>query len=126
MAFKKITIGDFVLLVFFIIISSFILYYAYKNTLFNVESVVVSNRNEEIVYSIHKNQRIDVKGDLGYTHIEINDGEVVITDSPCKEKTCINHPISKTGESLICLPNGVIVELKSVAKTKGDEIEISF
>lgn len=122
---KKITPFDVALLLVCLSLSVFLVVFLYKTTLEAPESVVITSKGEESIYNIHTNKKIDVEGLLGTTVVEVQNGGVMITSSPCKEKTCSFHPISKNGESLTCLPNGVNVLIKSLSG-KGEDIEISF
>lgn len=74
-------------------------------------SRVVVKQDNKIVYneSININKTVDT---LTNTVI-IKDGIVYISDATCKNQVCVNTgKISKKGESIICLPNKVIVEIK--------------
>lgn len=127
MAFKKVTPLDITVVVLFSLVSIAVVIVAYRATLYEAETVMVTTPTSEEVYSIHSNREIVTHGTLGDTLISISGGNVTITSSPCREKTCSNHPISKTGESLVCLPNGVVVQLLSISRRhKGEDIEVSF
>lgn len=62
------------------------------------------------------NQKLDmvidgVKG--GTNHLIIKDGGASITEASCPDKVCVHQGIVKeAGQSLVCLPNKVIVTLK--------------
>ncbi|MBQ3565874.1 MAG: NusG domain II-containing protein [Oscillospiraceae bacterium] len=44
---------------------------------------------------------------------EVNNGKVRVVSSDCPDKVCCNTGfISKSGESIICMPNKMIVEIK--------------
>lgn len=54
--------------------------------------------------------------------VEIKDGFVSVIYAGCPDQICVNHKrISKTGESIICLPNKVVI---SVVDSNGNENEI--
>lgn len=74
-------------------------------------SRVVVKQDDKIVYneSININKTVDT----GTNTVIIKDGIVYISDATCKNQVCVNTgKISKKGESIICLPNKVIVEIK--------------
>ncbi len=74
-------------------------------------SRVVIKQNNEIIYdqSIKLNKTVDV----GTNCVTIKDGEVFVSSASCKNQICVNTgKISKKGESIVCLPNKVIVEIK--------------
>ncbi len=63
-------------------------------------------------YDIHEDRVINVEGPLGATTVIIEDGEVRVEDSPCREKICVKMGRKKrAGDQIICVPNRVIVEI---------------
>ncbi len=51
---------------------------------------------------------IEVEG--GSNHLVIKGGKAYIESATCPDKICANHrPISKDGETIVCLPNRVVV-----------------
>ena len=55
-----------------------------------------------------------------YNIVEIRDGRVSVTDSSCKNQVCVKHePISKAGESIICLPNRLVVRIAAEDSEEG-------
>lgn len=49
----------------------------------------------------------------GVNKIVIKDGKVSMTDADCPDKLCVKTgKISKTGETIVCLPHRVVVEIK--------------
>lgn len=62
------------------------------------------------VYSLDKNIEIEING--GSNHLVIKDGYVYLTDADCPDKTCVKTgKISYSGQSIICLPNQVIIKI---------------
>ena len=77
------------------------------------KEVVIKGQGFEKVYSLNSNQKIKVKGPLGYTVVKIVDGKAWIENSPCREKICMKMgKISRVGQQVICVPNKVLVEVK--------------
>lgn len=69
-------------------------------------------------YDLHKNARIRIETEDGrYNVLEITDGFAAVTQASCPDKLCIHqHRISCSDESIICLPNKVII---TIAKYNG-------
>ena len=45
--------------------------------------------------------------------VVINNGEIYMKSATCKDQRCVEHDsISMAGQSIICLPNEVVVEIK--------------
>jgi hypothetical protein len=80
---------------------------------------VVIEADGEVVgnFSLDEDGFIPVNGNLGTTRVEVAGGRVRVLGSPCPYKLCVKSgPISRSGESLICLPNRVIIRIEG-----GDE-----
>ena len=74
-------------------------------------SRVKISRNNTVVYTGSIMQKKTVN--LETNAIEINNGKIKMAHANCKNQVCVNHKeISKKGESIICLPNKVIVEIE--------------
>ena len=60
-----------------------------------------------------KNTTYDIEGiNGGHNYLTIEDGEAYLTDATCPDGLCIDMgPISKNRESMICLPNQVVVQV---------------
>lgn len=65
-------------------------------------------------YPLNKDISVDIQGVKGGTnHLVIKDGYAAITEASCPDKICVkSRKINKTGESIICLPNKVVVKIK--------------
>lgn len=59
---------------------------------------------------LNKDQDIIIRGNLGVTVLRIQNGSAWIIHSPCPQKLCMHMgKISRDGESLVCLPNKVML-----------------
>ena len=57
-------------------------------------------------------ERIE-SADGAYNVLVIRDGEADVTESSCPDGICVKHrKISLQNESIVCLPNKVVVEIK--------------
>ena len=64
------------------------------------------------VYSLSENQTIEIKENGHTNKITIKDGTVQMAYSDCKNQICVNDgEISMTNQSIVCLPNKVMVEI---------------
>lgn len=58
-------------------------------------------------------QIIKIPGIVGECILVIKDGEANMQEADCPNQICVHHsPISHKGETIVCLPNRVIVEIK--------------
>lgn len=74
---------------------------------------------------LNKNQTIiiEVPKEEGSNTLEIKNGYAKMLDSSCPDHLCEQqHRISKKGETIICLPNKVVVEVKSKEEPEIDGV----
>ena len=68
------------------------------------------NGKIEGVYSLAEDREIKING--GSNILVIKNHEADMEDANCPDKLCVNQkPVSKNHESIICLPNKVILEI---------------
>ena len=69
------------------------------------------------VYPLDTDTRvtIDENGDGGdFNVLVIKDGVAFIESADCRDKICVGHkPISKDGETVVCLPHRLVVRIVS-------------
>ncbi len=72
-------------------------------------------RNSELVgtYSLYNDESIDIVADDGsINQILIQAGSVCVSYADCPDQTCVNMgKISRSGQSIICLPHNLIVKV---------------
>jgi len=74
---------------------------------------ITSSRGETLSFDLRETRTIEVEGARGTTVIAIEDGGVQFIASPCPHKTCLGRGrISRCGEWIACVPNGVVASLK--------------
>ncbi len=65
------------------------------------------------VYSLSKDMTLDIRsGEDGKGHnlLVIKAGKAYVASASCPDGICSSHkPISKNGESIVCLPNRVVI-----------------
>lgn len=75
----------------------------------------LNKNSEEISFTINN--------ELGENVIEIDKGQVKIIDADCPDQICVKaHAIGKSGESIICLPNKLVVKITGEGKQETDEV----
>ena len=49
-----------------------------------------------------------------YNVVDIHDGTVSVTEASCKNQVCVKHgSISRSGETIVCLPNRLVVRIEN-------------
>lgn len=72
-------------------------------------------------YEINENKEITIEGkDQRTNKLIMNHGQVWIGEADCRDQICVKHKaISQVGESIICLPNEVVIEIKEQGVQEG-------
>ena len=74
-----------------------------------ISSVLAFSQKSGKTVTLYENKTIKLAGNT----VEIKNGKVRVSSADCKNQICVNHkPISKKGESIICLPNKVLAEVE--------------
>lgn len=69
------------------------------------------------IYSLQNDQVVDIDE---HNQMKIEDGTVTMTWATCPDQICVEHrAISREGESIICLPNKVVLSI-----IEGEEAEL--
>jgi len=74
---------------------------------------VTANGEEVLVRQLGEDhEELTVRGFEGDSYLEISGGKVRMIDSACPDKLCVKSGwISRQGESIVCLPNRVVIEI---------------
>lgn len=107
----KIKRNDIILIALFLIIAMGIM--AFLSITRTDGAIVTVKVNNEIVGTYSLNEDITVQiGDNNYNVLVIENGKARISEASCPDLLCVNQKaISYNGESIICLPNKVVVEI---------------
>lgn len=64
-------------------------------------------------YSLEEDRKVTIERDSHVNTFEIKDGQVKMIRATCHNHDCIREgTISRTGETIVCLPNKVVLEVK--------------
>lgn len=68
-------------------------------------------------YSLKEDQSIEI----GNTNrIRIKNGTVMMEKADCPDQICVKHrPVSRVGDSIICLPNKVVISIEGKKQSEG-------
>jgi hypothetical protein len=77
---------------------------------------VISHDGGEERLPLAEERTLTVDGPVGRTVIVIEDGTVRIRESDCPQKLCVRlGAVDRAGESLVCVPNRVVVTVEGGA-----------
>lgn len=106
----RINKNDIIVCIVAILVSGIALWFCGHKTPGQEVSVTTSKGEER--YSLNENRTIELE-DTGRNVIVINNGAAYMQEADCRDQICVKHkPISKNGETIICLPNDVFVTVK--------------
>ena len=88
----------------------------------NSVMISVDGKPTEIISLSTDSERV-IKTENGTNIAVVKDGKVSVVDATCPDKLCQKHrPISKVGESIVCLPNKVTLRIFS--QTSSQELDV--
>lgn len=122
------TKGDKILIVFVIVLavfsSIFIKRQAFSSNGKYISIQVNGKEIKKIIFDSHIiGNTIPIQTEFGYNLIEIGDEKVRIIEADCPDKIDVKQGyISRIGETIVCLPNKMVVEIKGL--DKDTEIDI--
>ena len=75
------------------------------------------------VYKLSEDRTIAIKRGNKLNIVKIKHGSVTMAEASCNNQVCVKHKsISKTGESIICLPNKVVVAISGKGANRYDSV----
>lgn len=122
------TKGDKVLIVFVVILAIFSTIFIRRQAFSSTGKYISVQVNGEEIKKIIFDQKIigntiPVNTEYGYNLIEIGDEEVRVIEADCPDKIDVKQGyISRIGETIVCLPNKLVIEIKGL--DKDTEIDI--
>lgn len=116
---REIRKNDIFLLVGILICAAGLYFYQLKKDAESNAQLVIKVKGEIIkTCSIEENQDFWLPGKTN--QVSVHDGKVSMKEADCPDQICVNHiPIYRNHESIICLPNQVVLEI-----VNGEESEV--
>lgn len=106
--------NDLILAAVFLIIGIAALLYMNLNKKAGDKVLVTVNGQVYKELSLNKDAQLEIVGDFGNNILEIKDGYADITSATCNDGICVHsNKISNNNETIVCLPNKVIVKVIS-------------
>lgn len=115
-----------IILIAVIIALAALIFILVNNFSSNGNKVIIEQDAKQIaILDLNKNQEYKIYDKSGNicNIVLISDGRASMKYANCKDKICVNHnKMSKNNESIICLPNKVIVTVVSDKDSNVDEV----
>ena len=87
-------------------------------------AVVIIDGQESERFSLLTDTEFEIVTSDGVNLLVIEDGKARIESADCPDKICAEHAaVSKVGETIVCLPHGVVVRIES-QKNGDSEIDM--
>lgn len=121
----NLTKGDKLLIVFVLILALGSMGYIRKQGLSNKDKYVsIQVNGKEIKKIIFDDaivgNTIPIETEYGYNLIEVGDNEIRVIEADCPDKIDVKQgSISRIGETIVCLPNKLVVEIKGIDNVDG-------
>ena len=74
-------------------------------------------------YSLNTDRQVEIVNGEGYNLLVIEGGKAFVKSASCPDGICSSHrAVSKDGESIICLPNKGVIEIRARGQEQPDII----
>ncbi len=120
----KIRKGD-IIVILGLIIMSFGLNFAINRAIVGEEGdMLLVEQDGVVIKKLPMDEDTEYRAEYGghYNTVVIKDKRAYIKEADCQDQICTHmHPIEKEGQTIICLPNRLYLELESKGKDEKDE-----
>lgn len=123
----KIKKGDIIVIGFLLMFSLAFSFIITKITSQAKGNILRIKQDSKIIkeVALDKDQEFKVEYLGHYNIIKIKDGKAFVSDADCSDKICIHmYPIHNVGETIICLPHRLFLEVYSKDKKAGGDDQI--
>lgn len=115
--------NDLVLLLSLLLLGAIGLFFVSPKKLMGSEVKVTVDGKVTGVYELSLNQEIEIKSEDGINNLVIEDGNAYISFANCPDLYCKKHQkISRVGETIVCLPHKVVIEIVGEKKGSVDAV----
>lgn len=116
--------NDIVLIAFILLVAIFGAILIFSQQAEGDRALIFVNGKLYNEYNLSENKSYTVDlGDGSYNEFIIEDGYVDMIGASCPDQICVNHKkISMSGETIVCAPNRLVIEIKSKSKSDIDAI----
>lgn len=113
--------NDFILIGIILLLAfSFLGYQFLKGKDDSAEVLVTVDGKAYGTYDLASDQTVDINGT---NTLVIQDGQADMKDADCPDKLCVHQKaISRDGESIICLPNKIVVTIEGGKESELDAV----
>lgn len=97
-------------------VAGFLLYKTFQSS--GDYAAVLINGEEKARLPLNKDDKLVINTDGGVNFLVVENGKAYVSEADCPDKICVDHaPISKVGETIVCLPHSVVIVIESDKKS---------
>lgn len=106
-----------VILIIAVLVVSIVAFLIFNSSLKDGENAVITVEGKTVaVLSLSHNAKKTVETEYGINEVTVKDKTVSVTNADCHDKICEKHrEISRVGETIVCLPHKLVVEISEVS-----------
>lgn len=122
----KIKKGDIIISLSLLLLSIVMAFGISNNSPKTSGKIVRIEHNSELYgeFSLNEDKVIEIDDGVHYNKVVIKDGEAYMEEANCRDQICTQMPpISINGETIICLPNRVFLEVIDTDQSNDDGID---
>ncbi|WP_297281588.1 NusG domain II-containing protein [uncultured Anaerococcus sp.] len=122
----KIKKGDIVISISLLLLSLIMAFAISQMNTDKTGRILRVEKDGELLYELplDKDREIVLKDSGHYNRIIVKDGKAYMGEADCRDKVCLHmYPISEAGETIICLPNRVFLEVVDLDSDTNDDID---
>ena len=110
---RKLITGLDLLIVTAVLVVAVFAFLAFSGSDVGTKAVVLVDNKEVYVLGLTQNTEQLIKTNYGYNKVVVLNGTCYVEYADCRDGICVNRgKISKVGESIVCLPHKLIVEIR--------------
>ena len=133
--FKKLKIGDLVIIILLVLISfiPLTLLLIQQSQISGDQRIAIISLENEIIHEINltEHRGTDIFDIHTHDHetntIEISDGEIRVKSATCSDQVCVRTDfIHRTGQTVVCLPHQLVIEIQNIGDDSPNEQEVDI
>ena len=117
------TMADKIIFIIAVVFIGWLYFHYWLSTDRGTFALITYNNTPIMRINLQQDKKFTVKGYLGVTEVEVDQGRIRFLQSPCRGKHCIHAGwLSRAGDFVACLPNHLTIQVFSENNEQFDAI----